>query len=116
MATISKLMDKVLSLPKDTLLPGTPIKERKKELRILSLLAPKLENVKRGCFLINGNVEIHVRIFLPKYLPPHIHRDLVIKRNDGRDEVTFDNFILHLNSVAEVHEYISKICSEEHTY
>ncbi|OGG85847.1 hypothetical protein A2392_00300 [Candidatus Kaiserbacteria bacterium RIFOXYB1_FULL_46_14] len=110
MTTITELMDKVLSLPKNELRPGTPTEERVLEMKILFPLAPQLANVRRGCLPKNGSVEVHVRVnptsFNNKY------HEINIFRHNGKDVVTINGAILHASTVEEIHQYVSELCSE----
>ncbi len=108
MTTISELMDEVLSLSRDKLRGGIPVEEREDEMKILSPLAPALDNIKRGCLPKNGSIEVHVRVN-PTSL--NIFHEIKIVRSNGKDVALIDGAILHAHTVEEVHQYISEICS-----
>lgn len=108
MTKISELMDEVFSLPREKLLPGVPAEERGPELELLASLAPKTEYVRRGCFAKHGSIEVKVLILVPTHRP----RYLILARNGDQDSVTFDGAVLHINTVEEIHQYISELCSE----
>ncbi|MBP9843115.1 MAG: hypothetical protein KBC62_03865 [Candidatus Pacebacteria bacterium] len=108
MTTITELMNEVMSLPKDELRPGIPAEERVHEMKILSPLAPALDNIKRGCLPKNGSIEVHVRV---NSTPLNTYHEVKIVRSNGKDVALIDGAILHAHTVEEVHQYISEICS-----
>lgn len=97
-----------MSLPKDKLRGGIPVEEREDEMEILSPLAPDFENVKRGCLPKNGSIEVHVRV---NSTLTNKYHEIKIVRSNGKDVVLIDGAILHVDTVEEVRQYISEICS-----
>lgn len=106
---ISELMDEVLSLPRDMLRPGIPLENRGREMELLARLVPDFAHIKKGCLPKNDTVEVRVRIHKTEFCGYH---EILLFRHVGKDVLTFDGTILHLKTVEEVHQYISKLCSE----
>ncbi|OGG42097.1 hypothetical protein A2837_00100 [Candidatus Kaiserbacteria bacterium RIFCSPHIGHO2_01_FULL_46_22] len=98
-----------MRLPKEELRAGIPIEDRKHEMSLLAPLAPTTSNIKRGCIPKNGSVEIHIRVFRETQSTGSY--EIILGRHDGKDLITVNGELLHINTVEEICEYVTELCS-----
>jgi len=109
--TITELLNDVMRLPRHELFAGVPPEKRKHELPLLAPLAPYEENIKRGCILAkDGSREVHVRIFKER---SGGYNEIVVFRKNDQDLVLNNGERLHINTVEELRNYVTELCSEK---
>ena len=114
MGTLSRLLKEVTKLDRNILRPGATEDERAEELNLISVLIPEeyignKKVVRRGCFVNNGQHEIHVRI-----MNGHVKKLSIAEDKDGDVEVLHNDAKVHIKTTEEFRKYVAGLIDSEY--